>query len=304
MSEAIPFEADQGPPGKSATTLVLDLEGYEGPIDVLLQLARDQKVDLTRISILALADQYLEFVSQARMLRLELAADYLVMAAWLAYLKSRLLLPGPSDDEEPSGAELAAALKFQLQRLQAMQEAGARLMGLPRLGRDVFARGEPAPLRVVAETTYDISLYELLTAYGRIRSRVRATTLRIEPAELYSVDDAMRRLENLLGATPGWHTLTSFLPPDLRDGLLWRSALASTLAATLEMSRQGQLRLRQDGAFQPIYLQREPEPGSEQPWATDFNSCASSRRSSSPPRNRWVGIRSGATCPRARTWTA
>jgi hypothetical protein len=148
---------------------VLDLEGYEGPIDVLLQLARDQKVDLTHISILALADQYLDFVSRVRELRLELAADYLVMAAWLAYLKSRLLLPGPGNDEEPSGAEMAAALKYQLQRLLAMREAGARLMGLPRLGRDVFARGEPAPLRVVAETTYDISLYELLSAYGRTR---------------------------------------------------------------------------------------------------------------------------------------
>ena len=267
MTESMDFEAfddPDGPPGTSTTALVLDLEGYEGPIDVLLQLARDQKVDLTQISILALANQYLDFVSRARRLRLELAADYLVMAAWLAYLKSRLLLPGPGDDEEPSGAEMAAALKYQLQRLLAMREAGARLMGLPRLGRDVFARGEPAPLRVVAETTYDISLYELLSAYGRTRSRVQATTLRIDPAELFSVDDALQRLGKLLGGMPGWNTLASFLPADLRGGLLWRSAVASTLAATLEMSRQGRVRIRQDGPFQPIYLRRDPDYRSEQ----------------------------------------
>jgi segregation and condensation protein A len=262
VNESVEF--DEGPPETNASALVLDLEGYEGPIDVLLQLARDQKVDLTRISILALANQYLDFVSRVRQLRLELAADYLVMAAWLAYLKSRLLLPGPSDDEEPSGAELAAALKYQLQRLQAMREAGARLMGLPRLGRDVFARGEPAPLRVVAETTYDISLYELLSAYGRTRSRVQATTLRIDPDELFSVDDALQRLGTLLGGMPGWNTLTSFLPADLRGGLLWRSAVASTLAAALEMSRQGRVRIRQDRPFQPIYLRRDPDYRSEQ----------------------------------------
>ena len=267
MTESMDFEAfedPEGPPGTDATALVLDLEGYEGPIDVLLQLARDQKVDLTRISILALADQYLDFVSRVRQLRLELAADYLVMAAWLAYLKSRLLLPGPSDDEEPSGAEMAAALQYQLQRLLAMREAGGRLMGLPRLGRDVFARGESAPLRVVAETTYDVSLYELLSAYGRTRSRVHVTTLRIDPAELFSVDEALQRLSKLLGAMPGWNTLTSFLPADLRGGLLWRSAVASTLAAMLEMSRRGQVRIRQDGPFQPIYLRRDPDYRPEQ----------------------------------------
>jgi segregation and condensation protein A len=156
VSETNEFDGFDDPEPHGATdsgALVLDLEGYEGPIDMLLQLARDQKVDLTRISILALADQYLDFVGRARKLRLELAADYLVMAAWLAYLKSRLLLPEPEEGEEPSGAEMAAALKYQLQRLQAMQDSGARLMGLPRLGRDVFARGEPAPLRIVAETS-------------------------------------------------------------------------------------------------------------------------------------------------------
>ena len=256
------FDDGRAPDADHSDALVLDLDGYEGPIDMLLQLARDQKVDLTRISILALANQYLDFVSRARKLRLELAADYLVMAAWLAYLKSRLLLPEPEEGEEPSGAEMAAALKYQLQRLQAMRDAGARLMALPRLGRDVFARGEPMPLRIVAETTYDISLYELLSAYGRSRSRVQATTLRIEPADLYSVDDALTRLTGLLGEMPGWRTLSSFLPPELQGGLqgglLWRSAIASTLAASLEMSKQGRVRIRQDGPFEPIYLRSGP----------------------------------------------
>ena len=262
------FDDELAPDADSSGALVLDLEGYEGPIDMLLQLARDQKVDLTRISILALANQYLDFVSRARKLRLELAADYLVMAAWLAYLKSRLLLPEPEEGEEPSGAEMAAALKYQLQRLQAMRDAGARLMALPRLGRDIFARGEPVPLRIVAETTYDISLYELLSAYGRSRSRVQATTLRIDPADLYSVDDALTRLTGLLGEMSGWRTLSSFLPPELQGGLqgalMWRSAIASTLAASLEMSKQGRVRIRQDGPFEPIYLRRGPGPSHDQ----------------------------------------
>lgn len=252
MSDNAAFDDDgEAPPHGEFR---LDLEGYEGPIDVLLQLAREQKVDLTQISILPLADQYLDFVTRARGLRLELAADYLVMAAWLAYLKSRLLLPEATTDEERSGAEMAAALKFQLQRLEAMQEAGGRLMGLPRLGRDVFARGEPAPIRVVSNATYQISLYELLKAYGRNRVRSETVSLRIDPSDLYSVDDALHRLANLLGEVPGWRALASFLPPELRGGLVLRSAIASTLAATLEMTREGKVRIRQDGPFEPIYL--------------------------------------------------
>ncbi len=264
VSETTGFEEQDGPLGKADAAFVLDLEGYEGPIDALLQLARDQKVDLTRISILALADQYLEFVSRARRLRLDLAADYLVMAAWLAYLKSRLLLPGPTQDDEPSGAELAAALKFQLQRLQAMQDAGGRLMALPHLGRDVFPRGEPAPLRVVTAITYDVSLYDLLTSYGQSRKSTPVSSLRIDPDDLVSVDDALRRLSGLIGTMPEWCMLMSFLPADLRGGLVWRSALASTLAATLELTRQGTLEMRQDGVFEPIYVKRAMEQRSEQ----------------------------------------
>ena len=253
------FEESQTAEETGQPGLVLDLDGYEGPIDMLLQLAREQRVDLAKISILALADQYLAFVAQARHLRLELAADYLVMAAWLAYLKSRLLLPPPADEDEPSGAEMAAALRFQLQRLQAMRDAGARLLGLPRLGRDVFARGEPAPLRVVSTTTYRVSLYELLKAYGGIQRQAEAPSLRIDPSELHSVDMALQRLVRMLGVmVPAWQTLTSFLPEELRGSLVWRSALAATLSASLELNRQGKLELRQDGPFRPIYLRGGP----------------------------------------------
>ncbi len=258
MTNVVPFEEDKDrkPGADDAGTgeFRLDLQGFEGPIDVLLQLSRDQKVDLTQISILALAEQYLEFVRAARRLNLELAADYLVMAAWLAYLKSKLLLPEPEGEEEPSGAEMAAALRFQLQRLEAMQAAGARLMALPRLGCDRFARGMPEGLRVVTSTRYEASLFDLLRAYGRNKSRVDVRSLHIAPLELYSVEQAVRRLRGLLGDSPGWRSLTSFLPPDLRDGLLQRSALASTFVASLELCREGKLRLRQDNPFGPIYL--------------------------------------------------
>ena len=239
----------------------LNLEGYEGPIDVLLQLSRDQKVDLTNISILQLADQYLDFIRQARHLRLELAADYLVMAAWLAYLKSRLLLPEPEGEDEPSGAEMAAALKFQLQRLQAMQNSAERLMGLPKLGSEVFARGAPKPIEIVQKSSYEASLYDLLKAYGRNKVRVEASQLRILPGNLYSVSEAMERLSGLLGEMPGWRSLAGFLPSDLQDGLVMRSAIATTFAASLEMCREGKLRIRQEGTFGPIYLRGAERAG-------------------------------------------
>ena len=233
--------------------LILDLEGYEGPIDVLLQLAREQKVDLIHISILALADQYLAFVQRGRHLRLELAADYLVMAAWLAYLKSRLLLPEPSGDEEPSAVEMAAALRFQLQRLQAVRDAGARLMARPQLGRDVFPRGAREPVQVEKKVVYDVMLYDLLAAYGHHRTRAQVQHLRIVRMDLYSVDEAVQRITRILGEVPGWRSIISFLPPDLTESLR-RSATASTFAASLELCRQGKLQIRQDGCFSPIYL--------------------------------------------------
>jgi len=260
MSGEEPFETPRGnvaAPGE----LVVDLEGYEGPIDVLLSLARDQKVDLAKISILQLADQYLAFISAARQMRLEIAADYLVMAAWLAYLKSRLLLPEPQPEDEPSGAELAAALAFQLRRLEAMQQAGVRLMARPLLGRDVFPRGVPEGLPLVSRFAYDATLYDLLKAYGDSRRRTVGGVLEIRAPELYSMDDALARLGKLLGRLPEWRTLMSFLPPNLRDGLVGRSAVASTFAASLELVRSGRAQLRQDVAFGPIYLRSPPEAG-------------------------------------------
>jgi segregation and condensation protein A len=258
MSEVEPFELAKAP-APSPTELVVDLEGYEGPIDMLLTLAREQKVDLTRISITQLADQYLAYISAARRLRLEIAADYLVMAAWLAYLKSRLLLPEPAPPDEPSGAELAAALTHQLQRLEAMQEAGARLMARPQLGRDVFARGAPEGLPRVLKPVYEVTLYDLLRAYGDQRQRKETQVLHIAPPELYSMDDALQRLERVLGRVPEWRTLLSFLPPGLRGGLVERSAVAATFAASLELVRSGKLQLRQDSVFGPIYIRSLPE---------------------------------------------
>ena len=238
--------------------LLVDLDGFEGPIDVLLALARDQKVDLTKISILQLADQYLAFVARARSVRLELAADYLVMAAWLAYLKSRLLLPvSEVPDEEPTGAEMAAALAFQLRRLEAMQDAGTRLFARSLLGRDVFARGAPEKVEVVSDIHYETKLYELLRAYGDIRNKSdSAAPLEIAQAELYSVEVALERLRDHLGRIPDWQTLLSFLPPGLQDSLVMRSAVAATFVASLEMVREGKLQIRQSGHFQEIFLRQ------------------------------------------------
>ncbi|GEO36005.1 segregation/condensation protein A [Skermanella aerolata] len=235
--------------------LVLDLDGYEGPIDVLLTLARDQKVDLTRISILQLANQYLAFVAEARRIRLELAADYLVMAAWLAYLKSRLLLP-EQDEEEPSGEDLAQALAFQLQRLEAMQEVGAKLVDRPRLGRDVFARGAPEGIQVISRSIFDLSLYDLLKAYTEHKRKEEYGTWRIQPTELYSMEDALQHLSEMLGRLPDWTSLASFVPGAAGDSLLSRSALAAHFVASLELTKAGKLELRQEGVFSPIYLRR------------------------------------------------
>lgn len=239
--------------------LVLDLDGYEGPIDVLLTLARDQKVDLKKLSILELADQYLAFIARARRLRLEIAADYLVMAAWLAYLKSRLLLPEPPSDGEPSGAELAEALAFQLQRLEAMQKAGQELMDMPQLGRDTFLRGWPEPVQIVQISVYEVTLYDLLKAYGSYPNRAKEGMLQITPLELFSMDDALKRLNDMLGVTVEWTSLIAFLPDALEHPLQKRAAIAATFAASLELARSGRLHIRQDGNFGPIFLRRKEE---------------------------------------------
>jgi segregation and condensation protein A len=235
-------------------TLLVDLDGYEGPLDVLLALAREQKVDLARISILQLAEQYLDFVARRHRANLELAADYLVMAAWLVFLKSRLLLPEPPGEDEPSGAEMAEALAFQLQRLEAMRQRGAALMHRPRLGRDVFSRGEPERIEDLPRPVWELGIYELLRAYADVKRRGVVMTLQIEAPDLYSPDDALRRLTAVLGRSPGWSQLASLLPAGLR-GLLGRSAVAAHFCAALELCRQGRVVLRQDsGAFGALWL--------------------------------------------------
>lgn len=242
-------------PPASPDQLVLALDGFEGPIDMLLALAREQKVDLARLSILQLADQYLAFIEEAGRVRLELAADYLVMAAWLAYLKSRLLLPEP-DLEEPPVEDMAAALAFQLQRLEAMKAAAERLLARPRLGVDVFARGAPEDLAILHKPVYQVSLYDLLKAYGEHKRRRESGVLRMEPLRLYSIEDAVRRMEELLGRLPDWATLASFLPPGAQGTLMGRSVLAAHFAATLELAKSGQVELRQEGAFGPLFVRR------------------------------------------------
>jgi segregation and condensation protein A len=239
--------------------LFIDVDGFEGPLDLLLTLARDQKVDLTQISILALAEQYIAYIEAAHQLRIEIAADYLVMAAWLAYLKSRLLLPQPKgDDEEPSAGEMAAALAFHLQRLEAMQRAGQRLFARPQLGLERFPCGAPQPIPVVVTGTFADTLYDLLSAYGAIRRREDEQVLHIAPAELFSMQQALERLSEILGGLPKgvdtWLDLARFLPDGLRGGLFGRSAMAATFAAGLELARSGHVELRQDEAFGPIYL--------------------------------------------------
>lgn len=274
MAEIIEFEPKQGDDfaddaeGAPAGALfVLDLQGYEGPIDVLLQLARDQKVDLVHISILELADQYLAFVAEARKHNLELAADYLVMAAWLAFLKSRLLLPDMSSEEEPSGEAMAAALQYQLLRLQAMQNAGQGLVARPRLGQDFLGRGDPERFKPREVEILDATLYDLLKAYADQQRRKNAhSPMQIEAFEIYTVEDALQRLRRLVGKTPDWQNLWSFLPDNLKGVLLTRSAVASTFAASLEMAKEGKVLIRQSANFGPILLQgRQDSTGMTEP---------------------------------------
>ena len=240
--------------------LIVNLDGFEGPLDLLLSLARTQKVDLARISILALAEQYLAYVAQARRLRLELAAGYLVMAAWLAYLKSRLLLPEEEPDEdEPSGPEMAAALAFRLRRLAAMRDAADALMERPQLGRDVFGAGAAEGLPVREQALHESTLHELLRAYAAHRVRREPRRLLIELSAYHSMEDAYRRLAQVLGSTPDWETLTRFVPRAPESEAVARSGLASTLAASLELAREGRLQIRQLEPFGPIYLRRKRE---------------------------------------------
>lgn len=255
------FLEDQ-PPSERASDdpqLVVDVDGFEGPLDLLLTLARSQKVDLTRISILALVEQYLAFVSDARLMRLELAADYLVMAAWLAYLKSRLLIPEQKDEDEPTGEELAAALAFRLQRLEAMRKAAEALMQRNRLGRDVFARGAPQALSVQRKSVWSATIYDLLTAYAAQRQRQSVTSVRVRLRTVWSLQEARDLLSRLVGRMADWAPINSYLVDYLVDESERATVLASTFSASLEMVREGQLELRQSDPFSPIYLRRRQE---------------------------------------------
>jgi segregation and condensation protein A len=232
-------------------TLTLELDGWEGPLDLLLALARGQKVDLRAISILALVEQYLAYVDQARSLKLELAADYLVMAAWLAYLKSALLLPR-DPQAEPDPEELAMKLQLRLERLSAMREAGARLMARDRAGRDVFARGAPEGLRTVRTALWTAEIYDLIAAYGRISARTRPVMHVVADRAVMTLEAALERVSMLLGERIDWSVIESFLPES--GDALRRSALASSFVAALELARQGRVELRQAGPFAPLYL--------------------------------------------------
>lgn len=254
MAEVLTFEAAEAAvPGEA---LIVEVDGFEGPLDLLLALARDQKVDLAKISILRLADQYLEFVERARKRRLELAAEYLVMAAWLAFLKSRLVLPQPDEGGEPAADEMAARLRWRLLRLKAMRDAAARLMTRDRLGREVFARGNPEPVRLIRQRTHKDTLYDLLTAYANQRvRRAGHRSYDIARPVILLIEEARERIERMLGRISDWSSLARYLPFEwAMPGPRRRSAYASTLSACLELVRDGKLQIRQLTPFGEVYI--------------------------------------------------
>lgn len=241
----------------AAEALVVDVDGFEGPLDLLLTLSRTQKVDLRKVSILQLAQQYLAFVESAKALRIELAADYLVMAAWLAFLKSRLLLPPDPVEEGPSGEDLAAHLAFQLERLQVMRDVAARLMGRDRLGRDFFARGLPEEMQSRKRITYTATLIDLMQAYARIRTRDEFRPFVMDRDRVFTMEQALERLRGLIGFAGTWTDIQSYLPEGWEaDPVRWRSATAATFAASLELVKEGKAELRQSELFAPIQVRR------------------------------------------------
>ncbi|MEM8882272.1 MAG: ScpA family protein [Pseudomonadota bacterium] len=247
---------------QASEALIVDLDGFEGPLDLLLSLGRTQKVDLTKISILQLAEQYLSFVEEARKLRIELAADYLVMAAWLAFLKSRLLLPPDPTDEGPSGEELAAHLAFQLERLAAMREAAAKVFARDRLGRDRFARGLPEDLTTARTIRYSGTLIDLMQAYARIRTRDDFRPYTMDRENVLTMEEALEGMRRLIGFAGDWTDLLAYIPVDWQDDPKRRRAAAAvTFAAALELVKAGRVRIRQDETFAPIELRRRDEDG-------------------------------------------
>jgi segregation and condensation protein A len=242
--------------GSDEPELIVDVEGFEGPLDLLLTLARHQKVDLAKISILALANQYLAFIEEARRLRLELAADYLVMAAWLAYLKSRLLIPETGDTPGPSAEDMATALALRLRRLEAIRAAAEQLIGRPQLDRDVFARGKPEPVANIRHPEWSATLYDLLSAYAAQRQKKALAHVRLPHRTVWSLAEARGILERLVGFSTDWSRLDEYLVAFLVDPALRTTVMASSFAATLELVREGHLDVHQPGTFAPIYLRK------------------------------------------------
>ena len=260
MAEQTPFEEDsQGIRERlSAESLIVDVDGFEGPLDLLLTLSRTQKVDLRRVSVLQLAEQYLKFVSDAKVLRIELAADYLVMAAWLAFLKSRLLLPPDPLDDGPSGEELAAHLAFQLERLQAMREAAAQLMARDQKGRDFFVRGIPEDMTRKRSVRYTATLLDLMQAYARIRTHDEFRPFTMDRHHVFTLEEALDRMRGMIGFAGDWTDLAGFLPEGwTADPVRRRSATAATFAASLELAKQGRIVIRQIDTFAAISIKRK-----------------------------------------------
>jgi segregation and condensation protein A len=272
-AEILSFESGrQAELADGEPSLVVDVEGYEGPLDLLLALARQQKVDLAKISILALADQYLQFIEAARKIRLELAADYLVMAAWLAYLKSRLLLPEPPTPDGPSAEEMATALANRLRRLEAIREAANRLMNRPQLDRDIFPRGEPEAIAEIRRQKYTATLFDLLTAYASQRQQRVLASVHLAKRTVWSLAEARASLERLVGMAEDWSCLDEYLLSYIVDPSQRATVFASSFAAALELVREGGMELNQKEAFAPLYFRRRPPQPSGAMTAPDLTS--------------------------------
>ena len=258
-AEIIQFNADTKERADDEPALIVDVEGFEGPLDLLLTLAREQKVDLAKISILALANQYLEFVEVARKMRLELAADYLVMAAWLAYLKSRLLLPEAPGPEGESAADMAAALALRLRRLEAIRIASGQLFERPQLGRDMFDRGAPEPIEEIKRPEWSATLYDLLSSYARERQKQALSRVRFAKRNVWTLAEAREALQRLVGVSAEWAPLDQYLIAYLVEPSMVPTVLASSLAAMLELVREGHMELHQHAAFSPIFLRKRTD---------------------------------------------
>lgn len=258
MSSGFDDWVSEKKPDTGADVLYVDVNGYEGPLDLLLDMARRQKVDLANISVLALAEQYLAFIETIRQKRIEVAADYLVMAAWLAYLKSRLMVPQLPSDEEPSGEDLAAELQFRLKRLEAMRGASAAMMRRPRRDKDVFARGAPEPVRIDRRNDWDVSLYELLKAYAIQRERGVPDDYTPLQRSVWSLQEAHDILQRLIGDSAEWVPLHAYLKSYLALEEERATVIASTFTASLELARLGQVELRQSQTFGPLFVRRRP----------------------------------------------